>query len=217
MGVDEVVRALTGITHSLEETKSPAGLPAQPGLYAWWTKKGSIPGVPACLHPTEQDLDLFYVGISPKNGSSKGTIRSRVLGQHIGGNIGSSTLRKTLASLLFEIMGWEPIMRSRPLLTPSDTRALTRWQHKHLNLTWVAHPEPWKIEAEVIRILQPPLNLAGNKSHPFASTVSEARRRLAKAARLGHGLGSKGAENQERSAGFNGIDEIVRSKSMRWM
>lgn len=183
MGVDEVVRALTDTTHSLEEAKSPGGLPAQPGLYAWWAKKESIPGVPACPHPTDRDLDLFYVGISPKNESSNGAIRSRVMNQHIGGNIGSSTLRKTLASLLFENMGWEPVMRSRPLLTPSDNQALSRWQHEHLRLTWTTHPEPWLIEAEVIRRLQPPLNLAGNKSHPFAAIVSEARRRLAEAAR----------------------------------
>lgn len=182
-GIDEVVRSLTDHCQSLEEAKSLNGLPAKPGLYAWWTMKGSIPGVPPCPHPTEQDLDLLYVGISPKNERSKGTIRSRVMSQHIGSYIGSSTLRKTLASLLFENMGWEPVMRGRPLLTPSDNHALSRWQHEHLKLTCAVHPKPWLIEAEVIRILHPPLNLAGNKSHPFAATVSEARRRLTEASR----------------------------------
>ena len=34
------------------------------------------------------------------------------------------------------------------------------------------------IEHEVIAQLQPPLNLAGNRAHPLAATVSAARRRF---------------------------------------
>jgi hypothetical protein len=75
-------------------------------------------------------------------------------------------------------MAWQPVMTDRPLLTRDDNRALTKWQHEQLRLTWRTHPEPWAVEHEVIAQLQPPLNLAGNSAHPFAATVSAARRRF---------------------------------------
>ncbi|MDP9067398.1 MAG: GIY-YIG nuclease family protein [Actinomycetota bacterium] len=180
--IDEIVQALSRPPKSLREVQARDGIPAQPGLYAWWTKRGSIPSVPGCPHPTEGELDLFYVGISPSRGTSSATLRSRVTGNHIGGNTGSSTFRQTLASLLSEEKGWKPVRVDRPLLTPEDNKALTDWQHEHLRLTWATHPEPWSIEHQVIGRLQPPLNLMGNRSHPFAATVSAARKRFKDAA-----------------------------------
>ena len=179
---EEILDALTARPKPLREAQAKNGIPAKAGLYAWWTKPGSIPGVPECPHPMEPELDLFYIGISPSRATSSATIRSRVTGNHIGGNTGSSTFRQTLASLLFEDKSWKPVMIDRPLLTPEDNKALTEWQHEHLRLTWATHPEPWAIEHEVISRLQPPLNLMGNRSHPFAATVSAARRRFKEAA-----------------------------------
>ena len=182
MSTDDIVELLTGEPKSLVEAQARDGLPAQAGVYAWWTRKGSIPSVPRCPHPTEGELDLFYIGISPSRSTSTATIRSRVKGNHIGGNTGGSTFRLTLASLLFEQKGWKPFMRGRPLLSAADNKALTKWQHEHLLITWAVHPEPWSIEHEVIGQLQPPLNLSGNRSHRFAATVSLARRRFKDAA-----------------------------------
>ena len=176
--IDEVITQLTSIPKSLKEATGANGLPGEPGLYAWWTVPGSIPDVPPCRHPTLPNLDLFYVGISPSSTKSSQNLRKRVAGTHITGNTGGSTFRLTLASLLFETMAWQPVMTDRPLLTRDDNRALTEWQHEHLRLTWATHPEPWAIEHEVIAQLQPPLNLAGNRAHPFAATVSAARRRF---------------------------------------
>ncbi len=65
--IDEVIATLTSIPKSLEEATGGTGLPREPGLYAWWTVPGSIPGVPRCPHPTVTDLHLFYVTISPSN------------------------------------------------------------------------------------------------------------------------------------------------------
>lgn len=180
--VDEVVKELTAIPKSLREATGARGLPSDPGLYSWWTVSGAIPGVPRCPHPTISDLDLFYVGISPSNARSSQNLRKRVAGNHIKGNTGSSTFRLTLASLLFETLGWAPVMTDRPVLSREDNRALTEWQDEHLRLMWAVIPEPWMIEHLVIAALQPPLNLAGNRAREFASTLSAARRRFKDAA-----------------------------------
>jgi hypothetical protein len=42
-------------------------------------------------------------------------------------------------------------------------------------VTWVAHPAPWEIEADLIARLNPPLNLHGNRNHPFHSRLAALR------------------------------------------
>jgi hypothetical protein len=120
--IDEVITKLSSIPKSLKEATGASGLPHERGLYAWWTVPGSIPDVPRCPHPTAPDLDLFYVGISPSSTKSSQNLRKRVAGNHIKGNTGGSTFRLTLASLLFQALGWHPTMTDRPVLTPETTR-----------------------------------------------------------------------------------------------
>lgn len=181
--VKRVVRELTAAPRSLEEATSKNGLPTEPGLYSWWARRGSIPGVPSYPHPMVPSLDLYYVGLAPSSARSAARIRSRVIGNHIRGNTGGSTLKLSLASLLFETKGWEPVARGKKaLLKPEDNQELTRWQHQHLQLCWATHPEPWTIEREVIQRLQPPLNVEGNRGHPFAPTVIAARKHFKEAA-----------------------------------
>src|SRR4051812_15272968 len=92
---------LTGPTKGIEEAEATfeaGGLPASPGLYAWWMQPGAVPGVSGPMHPTEK-VQLLYVGIAPSRPSSSATLRSRVVGQHVRGNIGASTFRLSLAAL----------------------------------------------------------------------------------------------------------------------
>jgi len=51
---------------------------------------------------------LAYVGIAPNGKRSSASIRSRVLGDHLGNAIGSSTLRRGLAAFLWEANDWTP-------------------------------------------------------------------------------------------------------------
>lgn len=181
--IERIVEELTVPPKSLGEAQSPDELPAEPGLYSWWAIRGSIPAVPHYPHPALPDLDLYYLGIAPSGVRSAATIRSRVIGNHIRGNTGASTLRLTLAALLFEDNGWEPVAKGKKtLLKPQDNKDLTHWQHEYLLVCWAVHPEPWSIEHEVIRRLQPPLNLEGNTTHAFAATVSAARKNFKEAA-----------------------------------
>jgi hypothetical protein len=159
-------------------TPNDGGLPKTHGVYAWWMSPEAIPGLQGPAHPAEQ-LELLYVGIAPKDAQSKATLRSRIRGQHLGGNIGSSTFRQSLAALLFEDQGW--ITRwsgSRTQLVPEHNRALSEWQREHLRLAWVERARPWLIEGRVIALMQPPLNLAANTSHPLYGRLKALRAKL---------------------------------------
>lgn len=84
-----------------------------------------------------------------------------------------------LAALLFEDQGW--ITRrsgSRAQLTPEHNSAASEWQRDRLRLIWVARPRPWLVEASVITLMQPPLDLAGNASHPMGRRLKRLRANL---------------------------------------
>jgi hypothetical protein len=183
---DEVIAALRATPMPVAQAMKSAdkgGLPAEPGFYAWWAELGSMPSVPKNPHPTSSGMTLFYVGISPSSASSSQTIRSRVLNNHLRGNLGSSTFRKTLAALLLEELDLYPRETTTKVVLPKDENArLSSWQGKHLALTWCVTPQPWVTEPPVIAALGPPLNLASNAVHEFYPTLSEARRRLVEAA-----------------------------------
>lgn len=147
-----------------------------PGFYGWWSRRGAIGGVPHVAHPLEGDLSLLYIGISPVREGSRQTIRSRVIGNHLKGNVGSSTFRFTLAALLIDALALRPfIRRTKVALDAADNARLSQWQREHLLLTWCPRQRPWEIESEVIAQLGPPLNSAGNAAHAFYPRVRVAR------------------------------------------
>jgi hypothetical protein len=159
------------------------GLPNASGFYAWWIKPGSVPGVPPRPHPTAPKRHLLYVGIAPGRATSRQTIRSRVLNNHLRGNTGSSTFRLSLAALLMEPLRLQPLRKEKKIvLQRDDNSALSEWQRSNLWISWCERDNPWTIEAQVIAAMKPPLNLAGNAAHPFHTTMTAARTRFRAAA-----------------------------------
>lgn len=182
MEVGDAIQAL--LADPVDVETAIVMLPAENGIYAWWTTRGTIPEVPERLHPRDETLQLFYIGIAPKDSKSSARLKSRIVGNHLGGNTGSSTFRFALAALLMDTLGFTPhLTKTKYVLPNSQNQALSAWQRQHLKLTWVEHDQPWLIEEGIIVALGPPLNLAGNASHPFHSTLSEARARFREAAR----------------------------------
>ena len=166
--IERVVEALYAEPVSTDRARaSPVagGLPTSAGFYAWWIAPGSIPGLPHRSHPSADcDLDLLYVGIAPNSPTSKQTLRSRVVGNHLSGNTGSSTFRLSLASLLLDGEGFKPLATStKYVLTREDNQRLSAWQRASLSLNWCEQAEPWAVEPAVIAAMQPPLNLAANR------------------------------------------------------
>jgi hypothetical protein len=185
--VDPVVQALRAPAVSAPEVlQSPDLLPAAPGFYGWWSQRGAIAAVPHVPHPLDAELSLLYVGISPARETSRQTIRARVTGNHLTGNVGSSTFRFILAALLVEALDIHPYLRgTKVALSAPENARLSAWQREHLLLTSCASERPWEVESEVIARLTPPLNSTGNAAHPFHPAVRAARaefRRRARAA-----------------------------------
>jgi hypothetical protein len=170
-------------------------LPAGPGFYCWWSQWGAIADLPHVPHPLDDGLSLLYVGISPARESSRQTVRSRVLGNHLNGNVGSSTFRFVLAALLLDALELHPYLRGTKVALGADDNArLSGWQRQHLLLTWCVRERPWEIEGEVIARLGPPLNSAANADHAFYPVVRAARaefRRRARAASPAEGRTSR--------------------------
>lgn len=162
-------------------SEKDGGVPDKPGVYAWWLASDVLPEVPTSPHPTEQGLRLLYIGIAPRYAESSETLRSRGLKKHAGSGLADSTLRRSLAALLWEENGWTPRLTpetSRFKLSPVDDAGLRAWQERNLRVSWVHVQQPWDIEAFAIGELEPPFNLAGNRDHPFYEEMNDARRRF---------------------------------------
>lgn len=95
--------------------------------------------MPHIPHPLDNDVSLLYIGISPVRMTSGQTIRSRVIGNHLNGNVGSSTFRFVLAALLMDALDLRPYLRgAKVALEVTDNARLTAWQREYLQLTWCA-------------------------------------------------------------------------------
>jgi hypothetical protein len=184
-GFRTIVQALQGPALAVPEVlESPDLLPAAPGFYGWWSLRGALPSLPHTPHPANQDVSLLYVGISPARETSRQAIRSRVIGNHLNGNVGSSTFRFVLAALLLDALDLHPYLRgTKVALSPDDNGRLSAWQREHLLLTACAREQPWEVEGAVIAQLAPPLNSAGNASHPFYPVVRAGRAEFRRRAR----------------------------------
>ncbi len=159
------------------------GVPAAGGFYAWWLAAGALDDVPTTPNPGDTALGLLYVGISPRSISSRQDLRGRVLANHIGGNIASSTFRYALAALLRVELNLQPYKTTTKIaLSRDDNERLRDWQRAHLALTWCIRQAPWEVEHDVIRLMGSPLNSAGNSSHPFYATIAQRRAELRRAA-----------------------------------
>ena len=113
-GVKEVVRALRRRAVAVPQVvQAPEILPAGQGFYGWWSRRGALSGVPHVPHRLEEQVSLLYVGIGPARETSRRTIRDRVNGNHLNGNVGSTTLRFVLAALLLDALDLCPYMRGR--------------------------------------------------------------------------------------------------------
>jgi hypothetical protein len=181
MTPDEIVADLKKLPlHSIDEARAAA--PEDSGFYAWWCRIDALPnGVPTVPHP-DTDHSLLYIGIAPNSATSHGNLRKR-LKQHSKGAIGSSTFRRGLTALLWEVEGWQPIWATtRPGLENVHLDALSTWQKKFLQVQWCEVEEPWTTEPMVVAALRPPTNIDHNDHHEFRPTMSAARRCFRQAA-----------------------------------
>lgn len=158
----EALQVLAGPGMALAAAR--ASVPARPGLYAvhggpsTWQELGL--GAPPDARP-------LYVGKAERS------LAGRDLRQHFGvGSTGSSTLRRSLAALLRARLELRAIPRrpDRPVrpalyaLSEADDLRLSTWMQAHLRLAVWVPVSPVRlgmVEAQVLKVWQPPLNLTG--------------------------------------------------------
>jgi len=54
---------------------------------------------------------------------------------------------------------------------------ISEWMEENAFVAWTPTDIPWELEHHLIGSLSLPLNLAGNSTHPFYASLTEARRR----------------------------------------
>lgn len=156
-------------------------LPDQGGIYGWWFD-AELAGISTEGAAAIGRHHLLYVGIAPRRPSANGRIskrnlRTRILRDHLGNRIGSSTLRRTLAHLLrHELQLTIEKQDRKQVMRKADEAALTRWIIDHAALSFLFHPTPWEVEAGLVQGQSPrlPLNIAGSPS-PSANLLLRLR------------------------------------------
>ena len=126
---------------------------------------------------------LLYIGIAGDSTESKQNLRSRINGKHINGSVCNSTLRKSLATLLYKNLN----LQLRPVVTqqkkyfvldrPSENR-LIEWLIQNTRVAFIPKKEPWKSEDNNLEKYGQylPLNILKNPNNPFGKQLSLMRK-----------------------------------------
>ncbi len=92
-----------------------------------------------------------------------------------------STLRKSLGVLLGDQLGFalRRIGSGKRQTFAGGEAVLTQWMAENATVSWVLHPEPWHLEAKLIKALDLPLNFQDNERNAFAPELKKLRRAAA--------------------------------------
>jgi len=172
-----------GLYRAVDIAADPKLVPDAPGIYGWWFDDTLI-GVPMGESLELDGRRLLYVGIAPsapaKSGlSSKRTLRDR-LKNHTRGPIATSTLRRTLTSLVGSSLGLSVTRSSNGKLALSreNEQSLTEWMTLHARVAWMVNSRPWEIESALIKSgPRLPLNIK-ESSDPYRLELRALRRGL---------------------------------------
>lgn len=155
-------------------------LPDKPGNYLVILRSSSL--LPQCdtMHLSPKLTSLEY---SCENyqviytGSTKKSLRYRIHRQHLQGNSGISTLRKSIGCL----MGLQLIFSSpggKSKFSDEDEERITDWMMRNLGFLCYINDEYQIVEKELISTYHPPLNLQNNNDRinaDFRETLSALR------------------------------------------
>ena len=104
----------------------------------------------------------------------------------VGFFFGNVELSLELWTVIAGISGY-PLRRvgsgKRMTLTHSGEQWLDDWMTENAFVCWLEHQAPWEFEDELLSSPSLPLNIKGNRDHPFARVLTEARIQAIKSAR----------------------------------
>lgn len=152
-----------------------------PGIYAIGYCGDNFP------FPTGENVvnngDIIYIGKTEKS------LKSRDAHTHFkSGKTGSSTLRRSLGAVLINDLDLKPIprsasetrMRNYKFIEESENQ-LTDWMIKNLTLSFYIIHDGKRIirraEFEIIKAIEPILNITHNSTGPYVSMLKELRKK----------------------------------------
>ena len=163
-----------------EILSKPSPIPEISGVYGWFFR--DVPPfvlTEGCIR--HQNMTLLYIGISPDKKNkpqSRQHLKKRIT-NHYAGNAEGSTLRRSLGILLTPESHY-PLRRvgsgRRMTFTHNGEQWLDAWMEKNAYVFWVEHETPWELEEDLLSALSLPLNIQGNRSHPFAIELNRLRK-----------------------------------------
>jgi hypothetical protein len=163
--------------------KKLSAAPDEAGIYAWWFDE--LPNVPLAGALERDGFRLAYVGIASYRPGSRRTLRQR-LRNHCSGPIATSTLRRSLAAILFNELALRPFVGpgKKIKLSNKDELRLSDWLAAHGRVVWITDATPWLYETALLKSGPPlALNIHGN-SHEFVPKLRNLRQQLLYAALL---------------------------------
>ena len=163
----------------ISEIRAAAG---SPGLYSWWADSVAIDQFAKVVGPIPAHR-CIYVGqtgaTQPSGKPSRATLKSRILGNHLRGNVGSSTFRKTISAILFEPL---KLRLNKPdQLTRDSNKVVSGWIKDHLRVVIVPYADRdslLDVEKQVLASLDPPFNLNGVPTNDVRRRLKDLRKRL---------------------------------------
>ena len=152
-----------------------------PGLYAWWVDG---PGVAELAQGLDMPLpqNLIYVGEAgatkwPSGRPSSNTLAKRLTQMHLLGRVEFSTFRLSLAAILLHRLQLRVV--GPRLLSPDSEVKLSDWMAQRLSVATHPVDDPdslGDLEAQVVRRLDPTLNLRHLEATPLRRRLRELRR-----------------------------------------
>ena len=158
---------------------------SSPGLYSWWADSTAIKLFKQVVGQVHAN-SCIYIGQAgatkqPSGKTSQSTLKSRILSNHIRGNVESSTFRRTISSILFKPLNLR--LENRNRLTKDSNKKVSTWIKDHLRVAMVPYPDRdslLNVEKEVLGKLDPPFNLDGMPTNDLRLRLKDLRARLMK-------------------------------------
>lgn len=161
----------------------PSPVPQGPGIYAWWFRCMPDARITASSCEAVDGMHLLYVGISPENPGSVSHLRKRIR-DHYRAKLSRSTLRRSLAAMLIDQLGLEPVIEAGRLTLEGDgEETLSQWMSDNAFVAWHTHSRPWDVEEGIFRLVNLPLNIKDNARNPFRVELEMARAELGRRAK----------------------------------
>jgi len=186
--LEQIMDLFDPVMHSPEEIYHKKHLiPEAPGVYAWYfdnhfgtyftDNTQSVITIALDSAPIKEWF-LLYIGIAGKKRGR--TLRDRIFGDHLNKNSAGSTLRQSLAALLWSEINLNPVMQ---LNGENEKQKMNRWLFQHARVSWIETSKAEKIEKSMLRNFGCNLrfNIKGNKSNPCRKELKRLRKSWRKA------------------------------------